>query len=686
MKRLLIISFLIAAPTLSHAQLKERKEIDLERLVDEIFAIQDEDVNYEDLYENLAQLYSNQADLNSVTEEQLRSIFILNEFQIQSFLNYRTEAGPFLSVYELQSIDGFTQDIFQRLLPFITVADGTKSFNMNLLKRILNEQNNYLILRYDRTLEDKKGYQETTPPSGKYAGSPDRIYTRFQTRRTGDFSLGFTAEKDAGEQIIWSPARKQYGADFFSFHAQVMNKGKIKNLIVGDYQAQFGQGLVLGSAFGIGKNSEAVTTVRRGNLGFLPYTSVYEARYLRGAAISYSLSKRMTMNGMFSSRWRDGSIQRDTTEESSELISSLQLTGLHRTPSEIANRSIVQEKNLAGVINYKFKTLDAGLLLHYTQFNIPLNPAQNLYNQFYFQGTENTNAGFFLNYSWKNFAFFSEVGHSINRGTGAIAGIIGSITSSLDVSLLYRKYNRDFYSFYCNALAENTNPQNEIGMYWGWKYVFNKKYSFSGYFDLFRFPWLRYRSYVPSEGSEWLLRFNYKPSKTISMFVQAREETKVRNNSTDSNLYLTDPGTKRNYWINADYQITPQVTFKTRAQFSTYSFNGSTTHGVVLLQDITWSSGKFSVSGRYALFDTDDYDNRLYIYEKDVWLAFSFPAYYGVGIRNYLLLQYSISKKVDLWLRWAHVRFTDRATIGSGGETIDGNIRNDVKFQTRIRL
>ncbi len=660
--------------------------VDFERLVDEIFAIQDEDINYEDLYENLTQLYSNQADLNVITEEQLRSIFILNELQIQSFLAYRIEAGPFISIYELQNINGFTEEVIQRFVPFVTVRDAALTFNKSLLKRILEEKNNYLVLRYDRTLEEKKGYKDDSPPLSKYIGSPDRLYARFQTRIAGDFSLGFTAEKDAGEQLIWSADKKQYGADFISYHAQVLNKGKIKNLILGDYQAQFGQGLVLGSAFGIGKNSEAVITVRKGNLGFLPYSSVYEARFLRGAAVSYSLSKQLTLHGMISSRWRDGNIKQDTLEGDIDLVSSLQLTGLHRTPGELANRKTVLEKNIAGVLNYKHKNFETGALIHFTHFNAQLNPTPSLYNQFYFKGTNHTNAGLFVNYHWNNFAFFSEMGHSLNRGTGTILGIVVSITPAFDISLLYRKFDRNFISFYSNALSENTTPQNETGMYWGWKYVFNKKYSLSGYFDLFRFPWLRYRNYTPSEGSEWLLRLNYKPTKSISMFLQLREETKVRNSSTDNNLFLTQPGTKRNYWINIDYKVASHLTFKTRAQFSTYSIGGNSSGGMILLQDITWNSGKFSISGRYALFDTDDYDNRLYVYEKDVWMAFSFPAYYGIGVRNYLLLQYSISKNADIWMRWAHVRFTDRTTIGSGSETIEGNIRNDVKFQVRIRL
>jgi hypothetical protein len=254
------------------------------------------------------------------------------------------------------------------------------------------------------------------------------------------------------------------------------------------------------------------------------------------------------------------------------------------------------------------------------------------------------------------------------------------------MSFAYRNFERNFYSFYSNALAENSIPQNENGMYWGWKYSFNKKYSISGYADIFAFPWLKFRSYAPSEGSEWLLRFNYKPTKTISLFLQVREENKQRNTGNDTNLYQTSLGTRRNYWANIDYAATPQLNFKTRVQFNTFDFNGSQTQGIVLLQDASFTKGKFSITGRYAIFDTDSFDNRLYVYERDVWLAFSFPAYNGKGTRNYVLLQYQISKNLDIWLRWAQTHFLNRNTVGSGGETIVGNTENDVKFQLRLRL
>jgi hypothetical protein len=660
-----------------------RKEINPANLVDEIFAIQDIDINYQDLYENYLQLISNPLDLNKASEEQLRALYILSQDQITSILKYRIDAGSFISVYELQTI--LDRQTFLKIVPFVIVPDATQSFNKNIFKRIANEQNNYLLVRWSRTTEPQQGYSEKATPSNRYTGSSDNFYARFRTSRAGDFSLGFTMKKDAGEMISWDPSKKYYGFDYLSFHLQTQNKGKIKNLIVGDYQAQFGQGITLGSVFGIGKNGEAVNTMRRPNLGFTPYTSVYEAGFFRGAALSYSLSKHVTLHSMVSARGRDGSLQQDTIS-SAEYLTSISYTGLHRTVNELANRDAITESNFASILQFKKNSLDAGLIFHQTQFNSPLFRTPSVYNQFAFNGTTNTNIGAYLNYSVSNYSFFSEFSQTLNHGRSVVAGILTSLSPRLDVSLVYRKFDKNFYSFYSNAIAESSIPQNESGMYWGWKYAFNKKYSLAGYFDLFSFPWLRYRSYSPSEGSEWLVRFNFHPSKTVSVFLQMREESKQRNTGVVNNLYLTDQGTKRNYWINCDYAANERLSFRSRVQFSSYAISNKATQGMALIQDVTYALGRLSITGRYALFDTDDYDNRLYAYESDAWLSFAFPAYYGKGVRNYILLQYRLSHKIDVWVRWGHTRYTDRTTIGSGGEIITGDTRNDVKLQARIRF
>ena len=122
----------LCLPLLTCAQEYPRKEVDLERLADELFGFQDLDLNYEDLYENLALLLANPMNLNKATAEEIRFVNILTEEQLQNFLTYRNEMGRLLSVYELQAIPGFDLQTIYRIVPFFTVQDPTYSFHTSL--------------------------------------------------------------------------------------------------------------------------------------------------------------------------------------------------------------------------------------------------------------------------------------------------------------------------------------------------------------------------------------------------------------------------------------------------------------------------------------------------------------------------------------------------------------------------
>jgi Helix-hairpin-helix motif len=680
----LVVILLFTMPLL--AQQYPVTEINPERLADELFPTQDLDLNYENLYENLLQILSNPIDLNRASAEDFRSLFILRENQVESLLAYRSTLGPFLSVYELQAVPEMDLKTLHSLMPFIKVIDASTTFDKSLMSRVLHEENNYLLTRYQRTLELKDGYKRSTDSSQRYAGSPDGLYFRFRTSRPGDFSFGATTEKDPGEAIRWHPQRHFYGMDYYSYHGQILNKGRVKNIILGDYQAQFGQGLIMGGGFGMGKSAETITAIRRSNIGFLPYTSLRESGFFRGAAISLGIERHLILH-LFASRLRrDGQLAQDTTMEGSSEISSISSSGYHRTPSEIAARKKIIETNMGSVVEYRTKTLNTGCIYYHTDFSLPILPTPSLYNQFSFRGDKNENAGLFLNYTAGNISFFSELAQTLGQGKAIIAGLLGSLAKQTDISMAFRSFDRNFWSFYSNAIAENTIPQNETGMYWGFKQGFGTKYSLAGYMDLFRFPWIRYRGYAPSNGHEWLLRLNYQPSKTVFIFLQAREEEKIRNLSNEGALYQTDQGIKHNFWINADYAANRRLSFKTRLQWSNYVLHGKTTHGTCLIQDINVELGRFTISARHALFDTQDYDNRLYVYERDAWLAFSFPAYYGIGVRDYILLRWKVSRNMDFWIRWAHTHYADRDTIGTSGETIHGNVVNDIKLQAKFGL
>jgi len=210
MKRWLIIG-LLGAGLRASSQDFPRREINLEKLTDEFFAVQDQDLNYQELYENLLQLLANPLDLNNATEEQLRALLVLDELLLQKILDYRQQLGPFLSVYELQSIPGFTRDLFLKIIPFVTVRDATQTVDRNLWQRIRSEDNHYLILRTEQVMETRVGFLSSDTLK-RFPGLRQDFYIRYRLARPGDFSFGFTADHDAGEPFRWQNGR-QYGFD-----------------------------------------------------------------------------------------------------------------------------------------------------------------------------------------------------------------------------------------------------------------------------------------------------------------------------------------------------------------------------------------------------------------------------------------------------------------------------------------
>ena len=367
-------------------------------------------------------------------------------------------------------------------------------------------------------------------------------------------------------------------------------------------------------------------------------------------------------------------------------MSSFLSSGFHRNAAELSKRKAIVDQNGALILQYKSGQLDAGLMYDIINFDVDVARKITPYNQFAFGGRTQQNAGAYVNYNFQNVSFFSELAYSLTKGKALTAGLLLGVSTKLDIALLYRHFGRNFYSFYSNAFAENSTTQNEKGFYWGWKYKINQKWGFTGYVDLFEFPWLRYRGYAPSYGHEWLVRLSYQPSRKVLMFVQAREESRERNTGENKITFLTGQGRKLNYWISLEYGLRQKLRMKTRAQFSTFNFNGRTSHGMVLLQDINADLGKFKVTARYAITDTDDYDNRQYVYENDVWLAYSMPAYSGVATRKMLMVEYKVNRVVTIWLRFASSRFPDEEKIGSGVDAINTNIKNDVKFQVRLKF
>src|SRR5690606_21364768 len=140
--------------------------------------------------------------------------------------------------------------------------------------------------------------------------------------------------------------------------------------------------------------------------------------------------------------------------------------------NEQAKRKVAKEQNAGMILRYKNNNFDAGIMFSHTAFDSYVRPKPTAYNQFAFTGESNQNVGIFASYSYNNISVSGEVARSIQGGQAISAGMLASVHPRFDISLLYRRFDRNFYSFYSSAFAEGSNVQNETGIYYGWKYTF----------------------------------------------------------------------------------------------------------------------------------------------------------------------------------------------------------------------
>ncbi|MCF2445819.1 helix-hairpin-helix domain-containing protein [Dyadobacter sp. CY345] len=685
---LALFSIFFLAQNLS-AQEPPRPEIDINQFIQDLVPIATEENSNEGLYELLFQLYTNPLDLNTVTTDELTATLILSEVQIRSFFDYRQKLGQFLSLYELQAVPDFDLITIRKLIPFVIVRPKALPFRESLQ----NPSQHFLLLRSGRVLEKQKGFTsiDTSGRStSRYQGKPLYGNIRYRYARAGSYSFGFVMENDAGEVLSWQPKKQIFGADFSSFHAQIMNRGKLKNLIIGDYQMQAGQGMIMSGGFSLGKGSEVIRTTYRSTLGLRPFTSVLESGFFRGLAATYAVRKQLDVTLFYSYTRRDGNLENNATIQDELTVSSLQISGYHRTKMERENQGTIGEQNVGFHALYKLLSQrgQVGFTVLNTFYSATLHKKDELYNKFEFEGNQNTVIGIHGDYRWQNMHFFGEGAMSKNGRLGGVGGLIAGLGRTIDFTLLLRHYDRNFHSLYGGSISEATRPINETGAYWGLRYSPNRRWQFSGFYDRFYFPWLKYQINAPSDGVDYFLHALWKPNKKLNMYAVFHEKHKAHN-EPDSPFPIPQVLTtiRRTAMINFEYEIPLKFSVRTRLQGGDFWYEAkSKSSGFTIVQDITYRLSKLELSGRIAFFKTDNYDSRQYVYEKDMLYAFSLPAYYDQGTRHYLMLRYPLTQKMKLWLRWSRTSYSKLETISSGLNEIEGKKRSELKAQVMYQF
>lgn len=667
---------------------EERKEDYLEQLIEQN---DNSSGDYEGLIDLDRSLREHPINLNKATVEDmspLHELALLTDIQINAILTYRQKVGYFISVYELQAVPYLDVNTIKILLPYIRVNSDITAAQVSL-HEVLFDGDYTLLARGQQVLQKQEGYSPvdtSASSSTRYLGSPLGLYGRFRYQFGTKFSYGITGQKDPGEEFFKGSQKK--GFDFYSYHLYYRSNKFLKAIALGDYELKFGQGLLVASGFGVTKSS-LITDIKYGGRTLRPYTSTNEFNFFRGAAAVVG-TNNIFITAFASYKKIDGNIGSIDTIGDNVFVTSIGGDGYHRTPSEVANKNTIGQTVFGGNADFRIGSLLLGASAIHSRFSASLEPPYQPYNTFVFRGDQLTNGAIHYDWQYRNFNFFGEGAIDDAGGKALVSGLMISVDPKVDLVFMYRNYARDFHSLYANAFGESGTNNNESGLYNGIIIRPSRKWSVNAYADFFAKPWLAFNADGPTNGTEYLVQLTYKPNKVLEIYGRWKDEFKMQNASQDIVPvdYLVNTR-KQNLRFNLIYKASSSITVKSRVEWVFFrQENSPLQHGFLAYQDIIWKKLGFpvSLSARFCLFDADDYDARIYAYENDVLYAFSIPAFSDRGIRYYLVARYTVTRGIDIWLRYAQTYYSNLDVIGSGLDEINGNHKSELKAEVRFKF
>lgn len=631
-------------------------------------------LNWENELEELSNRLQEPVNLNSATREQLEQFPFLSDIQIEHLLAYIYIHGQMETIYELQLVEELDRQTIQYLLPFVCIKaiNNEPAFRWKtMLKDAGRYGKNEVLTRLDIPFYKRKGYEHT------YLGPSVYNSVKYTFRYRDQLYAGGVAEKDAGEPF--AALHNRYGYDYYSFYLLLQNCGRLKSLAVGNYRLSFGQGLVMSTDYLMGKTIYASSFNNR-STGIKRHSSTDEYNYFRGVATTVALTKRLSVSAFYSHRNMDGVV---TDGE----ITSVYKTGLHRSRKEADKKNLLTSQLTGGNVSYQQNHIRLGITGVYYVFNRPYEPELTGYSKYNIHGNHFYNLGIDYAYRWRRFSFQGETAIG-KQGWASLNRLQYSPVQDIQFMLIHRFYSYDYWAMYAHSFGEGSTVQNEQGYYVGLETTPFSHWRFFVSFDLFSFPWKKYRINKPSRGTDGLIQATFTPRTNLSMYLKYRYKQKERD-LTVSKGTLTLPIFHHQLRYRLNYSLNDVFSSRTTLDYNHFhSQDRAATKGYQVTQMISsqlpWTRLFADVQGSY--FCTDDYDSRVYVSEKGLLYTFYTPSFQGRGFRCAVRLRYELNKHWLFITKFGETIYLNRNEIGSGNDLIYGNKKADIQMQLRIKF
>lgn len=637
-----------------------------EDIVRETDIFDDDQEDQESMWAILGELADHKIHLNTATREDLLQIPFLSEEQVEEICEYLYRYGPMKSMGELAMIESLSFEQ-RKLLSFFVEIKDTQDKGFPLIGRILRYGKHELMGNLRVPLYKRKGDHDG------YLGAPYKHSFRYSFQYGDYVKAGLIGAQDAGEPFFSN--RNQYGYDYYSFYLHVRKWGRLKSLALGRYRLNIGMGLVMNNDFALGKAASLMSLGRSARL-IRPHSSRTDGNYLQGVAATIQLTPHIDATAFVSHHYIDATLHADSTA-----ISSIVTSGYHRTVAEMNKKHCATETLAGSHIHFSNKRLHWGItgVKNDVSKEILPNTSQQ-YRQYYPSGKHFWNISTDYGISIPHLSFHGETATGDCHALATINTLSWQASGNVTLTALQRFYSYKYYSLHSQGFSEGGAIQNESGIYLGIHWQPVRQLLLKCYSDYAYFAWQKYQAGNASHAWDNYIAATYQHGTST---LSARYRLRMRERDNADKTALTYKNEHRG---RLSFQRdTQHWSLKTQADMS-LTVHTHKSIGWMVSQSIGFHYRHTAVSGFLAYFHTDDYDSRIYGYEKQPLYTFSFPMYYGEGIRYSLYFRQDIHPHWMVIVKIGTTNYFDRNEIGTGLQTIPYSSQTDIDVQFRWKF
>ena len=430
-------------------------------------------------------------NLNLVSKEFLTTQLDISLESANAIISHRDKFGDFVSIYELQRIPTLTEMETDVLIKNCTLRRTETTSTSPLINS--NQFN------LDGLITSKLKHNGRLINNRKFSHRYKISY-----HSINGIKAKLKLEQDAGESFNFS--NKQPGFDFIG--GFISFKKKNSELIFGDYNLSYGQGLVSWGAFSLpaGLNPEMAPKNKNtitGNGGFLEY------KILRGVTYQYENKKNKVIS-WYSSNLEDSKSVLDQKSP----FNSIKFNGYHASESELNLKNKITLKSTGILYQHRFDNLTIGGAVNHNQA-IAIDQHEIIQNK--------NHISLFGNYYTPSTIYFFEIAEEFNsKNKGIILGSINSLSNNSTLTLIGRHFDKDFNPVFSNPLKYKTMGKRESAVYIGYLFEWENGMEFRSFLDFGQYESNQLES--PPQFLVWASQF----SKFISTNVETGIRAKIK--------------------------------------------------------------------------------------------------------------------------------------------------------------